>query len=626
MKLASASSPRPHPVFRALSLSALLGIVSNGFAQSEEKIRGPLAYLYIDANSGGSSGGHSAIRIHDEVYHYQHSSGVARLIREPWSTFRFTYTNLENRTIEAAELSVDPKIAGTIRQALSQTLLKQNRHFDYLKALENDVVFLEAISDGRAIPIAGAGFFGSEKSQHPWFELLRQRLPGTPPATPTALTEDMLDLTRRPDEDLQTHGYPLYPPTFSETFTDLYDRELALRVMAEDLEVPADAILDLGALPQGPHGEKIKQHLQGFQKDLAEGIHTLVQTPYPGHGPALLLALARYQLISRSLERRRIFVLDSSTGEIEAGRPDSHRSLSEREISEQAGFLEILSKRVQRIIRHDLEESETDEIGYHRLEIAATELALLRRAISLKIRAHFPNDSAPPRGQAAVRVLRPVGAADQKRLQWSLDAARIDLANFRDALSKRFGYGLIDRNCVTELIRSVNQSFQGANETAALGGHIDPDHSQSFVPFRFHELVKSRYRIKQIDRYPSYLRRRREQLLAGGAAFQSVGTRVLETSPLTSQIYAARMREDGVFLFFSDDQFMLRPLIGTMNLAYGAGASLVGAFSAPLDEGELAMGGLKGMVFSLPELAFWNIRKGTFSEFALADMAVQPHE
>lgn len=86
------------------------------------------------------------------------------------------------------------------------------------------------------------------------------------------------------------------------------------------------------------------------------------------------------------------------------------------------------------------------------------------------------------------------------------------------------------------------------------------------------------------------------------------------------------MREDGVFLFFSDDQFMLRPLIGTMNLAYGAGASLVGAFSAPLDEGELAMAGLKGMLFSLPELAFWNIRKGTFSEFTLADIAVQLHE
>lgn len=624
MKLASVSSPRPHPVFRALYLSALLAIAPEGSAQSEEKIRGSLAYLYIDANSGGSSGGHSAIRIHDEVYHYQHASGIARLIREPWSTFRFTYTNLENRTIEAVELSVNPETAGTIRQTLSQTLIKQNRHFDYLKALENDVVFLEAISAGRAVPIAGAGFFGSEKSQRPWFELLRQGLQMPPAATPTALTEALLDLTRRTNDDSQTQNYPLYPTTFSEAFTDRYDRTLALRVLMEDLEVPTEAILDLGALPQGPHGEKIKQHLAGFQRDLAEGIQALVQTPYPGHGPALLLALARYQLISRSLERRRIFVLDSS--EVEVGRPDSHRSVSEGEIGEQARFLEALSQRAQRIIRQALEESETDEVGYHRLEIAATELALLRRAISLKIRAHFPNDSAPPQGQAAVRVLRPEGAVGQKRLQKSLDAARMHLANFKDALSKRFGYGLIDRNCVTELIRSVNQSFQGADETAALGGHIDPDHSQSFVPFRFHELVKSRYRVKQLDRYPSYLLRKREQLLAGGAAFQNVGTRVLETSPLTSQIYAARVREDGVFLFFSDDQFMLRPLIGTMNLAYGAGVTLVGSFSAPLDEGELAMAGLKGMLFSLPELAFWNIRKGTFSEFTLADIAVQLHE
>jgi hypothetical protein len=35
----------------------------------------------------------------------------------------------------------------------------------------------------------------------------------------------------------------------------------------------------------------------------------------------------------------------------------------------------------------------------------------------------------------------------------------------------------------------------------------------------------------------------------------------------------------------------------------------------PLDRGELLTSGLKGAFFSLPELAFFNIRKGSFPDF-----------
>ena len=66
------------------------------------------------------------------------------------------------------------------------------------------------------------------------------------------------------------------------------------------------------------------------------------------------------------------------------------------------------------------------------------------------------------------------------------------------------------------------------------------------------------------------------------------------------------------FLFFTDDQVVPRPLFGAMNLLTGLGASAVGVAMLPVDGGETLWAGLRGALFSLPELVFHNIRKGTF--------------
>ena len=239
-------------------------------------------------------------------------------------------------------------------------------------------------------------------------------------------------------------------------------------------------------------------------------------------------------------------------------------------------------------------------------------------------RAKFPEDRTPPTGIGSVLLPRPEDRSTQKKIRASLNASRFQLEEFKKDLASAFQYNLLDRNCVTELIRSVNQSFDGEDETHAFGGHIEPNRSQSFIPFRFHELVKNRYRVTQIKRYPSYLVRARASTSTREDGLDRLS--FLEASPITSKIYQSRTREDGAFLLFSDNQFTLRPLIGGINFAYGAGTAVIGTMSAPIDGGSLVMAGLKGMLFSLPELAFWNIRKGTFSEFTLpAEIAAQPH-
>jgi len=84
-----------------------------------------------------------------------------------------------------------------------------------------------------------------------------------------------------------------------------------------------------------------------------------------------------------------------------------------------------------------------------------------------------------------------------------------------------------------------------------------------------------------------------------------------ESNVVTSTLYRVQPR-DSIFLFFTDDLVVPRPLFGAVNLVTGLAASGVGLTMLPVDGGETLWAGLRGVIFSLPELVFQNIRKGSF--------------
>jgi hypothetical protein len=85
-----------------------------------------------------------------------------------------------------------------------------------------------------------------------------------------------------------------------------------------------------------------------------------------------------------------------------------------------------------------------------------------------------------------------------------------------------------------------------------------------------------------------------------------------ESNMLTAQSYECS-KDDPLFLFFTDNVFARRPLYGIANLAVGLGGTLVGLALLPVDDGATLRAGLDGALFSIPELVFINIRKGSFA-------------
>ena len=122
--------------------------------------------------------------------------------------------------------------------------------------------------------------------------------------------------------------------------------------------------------------------------------------------------------------------------------------------------------------------------------------------------------------------------------------------------------------------------------TRRLGGYVEVDYTFTFIPAT--SALARMYR--QDNKARVYLR---------------------ESNTLSSTLYR-RNPADSAFLFFTDDVVPpIRPLLGAVNIVAALGVSAAGLFALPVDGGDLLRAGLRGVLFSLPELVFFNIRKGS---------------
>jgi hypothetical protein len=130
--------------------------------------------------------------------------------------------------------------------------------------------------------------------------------------------------------------------------------------------------------------------------------------------------------------------------------------------------------------------------------------------------------------------------------------------------------------------------------------------------------VQNQYSIIEQRILPSY---RLQQMQKLYAEKNKAGVFFRESNAFSSSLYKTNLA-DSFFVFFTDETLLLRPLYGAVNTIAGLGQSVLGLLSLPFDSGQRLKLGARGLLMSLPELAFFNMRKGSFKYLPYSKMSV----
>jgi len=615
----------------AARLALLLPILITAFiapARAEPDRR--FAYVYVEANEGSSSGGHVALRFGDEVYHFQHDApGVLRLHTDEAADFLFRYALLDNRGVHETDIAAGAETVELLRDEFSRRALIQTAQFDAREALRSDAELIEHLfSSAAPLPLPGFGYLssgadallGAEVS--PSLASLRACMRRSYGASFTgarrAVIVRELAALRPPasgygEVSLRPDQHPGFPVFYSTRYRDLLAAGEALRIVetAPRLRPGTYRALD-GDEFALLAAEKLK--LGAFAAKLGAELCGLPSSPRPDWGSALAVGMARLAAVELSLESARWVVLDLHGADTaEAQLPEGALRAESLDVLEAESGADLAAARADLLASNRL-----GEAGYSAIETAADRLLEARAARAGKP-LRMPTRGVLPALPATAHAVRP-DWSDAEAETYAA-AARAAASRLENELVHLYRYDLIRRNCVSEVFATVDAALTQsagaradsaairAESEARLGGYVETAGTLSFIPIVSQQAVAGLYRFAGQRDHASYRERRLARMLEDESAWR---VRLRESNTLTSVAYRPGA-DDSSFLFFTEDEVLLRPLLGVVNFAYGLGDGIVGVATMPFEGPRRLVRGFRGALFSLPELAFINLRKGTTS-------------
>jgi len=583
-----------------------------------------IEYLVIEANEGGSSGGHAAIRFAERAYHFQNTLGQLRLVRDRTRELLYDYVLTGNRGVRASRIDVSDETWQRLRERFETRHFAQQRQSALLQSLTRERRLLERLVAASgpvdlALPAAGYLEYASPSEASPALAGLRRRIEQTRGsgflAERRRSIEDRLQAldpasTLDPPWSVSPDLAP--PPSF--TFADRYI-ELASTLAALDRIENGSRLRAAGNRTLAEDDVRLAPaEIEALERAAALLDTRLLElatmdTPEPGH--ALLVALARRAAIERSLRTGRLVVLDTYSPEahqIETGSGPTARQLLEPLLADARTDLD---RAREALVGADSPAERTlaalEEVANRYAEVAAVR----HDGGAIRLQRYRMVPMLP----AVHAVPRPRTPATQ--LESALSAARRREQQWQSALDDLHDYNLVSHNCVSAIFDTLHAEFEDpkSESTLQLGGYVDPGGPLRFWPLMSAAAVRHAYRISGEWRLASF---RRDQLARMRSSENDLLVALRESNSLTARSYSRsalgpHSRKDSFFLFFTDgpETIPVRPILGAVNLAASLLETTWGALRAPKDGGQTFLSGLSGITMSGAELGFVNIRKGS---------------
>lgn len=583
-------------------------------------------FLYIEASEGNASGGHVAVQLGDEVYHYQYENALIRLFKNKAEAFRVNYQLRQNRTIHIADIEVSDTVYDQISSYFKVRFLAQKQHLKQLQSLRYDQSLLLALLEwktGKAVAspvvpelspqLPGAGLFyndGGLGTKEPAtgcdttlssakiIAEVRQQLEmlygkNFLPEKIISLTKEISQLLPDNINDTSSAHY-----SFSEHYGDLLNGLLSLRVLQKFQPLTNNACFQV-SLPEMRLNDAETQQAKAFQQNLLRTVQSLMVSKRPDWGYALFVTLARLIVIEQSIQTRQWTFLDD-TDEQASAIPSRQLALYDGQIQKQRrGDLKLLHEAVLDLARR----SGAYERPYVNLEMAANRYQQWLNSDKTGELHYQSEQPQPEKSIPSTRFLLTDLTTGQ--LETALHHQEMDAERLITEDSDRNAYHLLTKNCVTALFELINEAVSGQSEQM-LGGLIDP--KINFIPFQAFDSVQEAYNVVNIRDLPAY---RQQKLTKMYNREVDSWVYARESNIFSSSLYNHNPN-DAWFVFFTDDTILLRPLFGAVNTLAATSQSVLGLIHWPFDEGKEIKIGVRGVLASLPELAFFNIRKGSY--------------
>ena len=600
-------------------------------------------YLYVEASEGNSSGGHTAIEFGDEVYHFQHhDSGLIRLLMQDKQEFHFQYRFLQNRRIHLSHIDVSDETFARLKSYFKLQFLAQNQQFNQLSQLHKDRLLLrrllyKANQDNNFLDadfatdlqLKGAGLFYAEQQldshikellfdSSPVINILRKKIEQRYGSAYLHSRKEQITAhikTLIPDywpktiPVLSKDNFPGGINFFADTYTDYLSGLVALKVLQEEQNLQSDAFFvtyEVVTLEE-------RQVVGKLREQLISSLLASVISNRPNWGYATLINLARIMVLDRTLQLGQWVFLDDFSQESEwvnAEQSAGHAKQMQIQLNDAKINLGQTRKELLTL-------DELSEARYSQLEMAANRYFELLKVVGHKNIRYIGEKALPTKSVSLPDWQAP--ELSQQKLIMALSELDVYENKLLEELNEHYRYDLITRNCVTELFRSIDQGllppkkivsdqvdFHHAESTKRLGGNISADYN--FIPFLSFQAVQENYKVTTSEVLNSYRDQQLAKLYANNAALM---VSLREANTLTSTIYTNNP-DDAFFVFFTDDNLVLRPVFGLVNTAVGIGQSVFGFLSWPFDTGKNLKSGTTGILMSLPELLFFNMRKGSY--------------